>query len=194
MLVLYITFRLIKWIYNNKTLRVLSISLIALFIVAKIINNHFFKKMEFIQSEVYPHLYLIKNPVKDKALLKKAIKEMVVEKMNAEFIGNEEKYKRRYHYANKSETELNYGFSFMEYYKGWGFNPIGEAGTAHFIKNKEDPGGFSSEYLEYYRERFQIGGMRVNYCKNDTINYTAVLYYSENGYVVERDTLINQCK
>lgn len=180
-----------KWKFTNKTL---ILSLVGFYFITILINNLFFKKMAFIQSKVYPHLYLIKNPISDENLLKKAIKEMVIQKMNTEFIGNEDKYKYRYNISNKTIVKLDYEFNFMEYYEGWGSNPFGEAGTAHFIDNKEDPGGFSSEYLEYYQERFQISEMSINYCKNDTVNYTSVLHFYKNGYVVESDTIINQCK
>ncbi len=191
---LYLLFRLLKWIFTNEKRRVLALSLVGFCFITLLINNLFFKKMEFIQSKVYPHLYLIKNPISDKDSLKKIIKAMVIQKMNTEFIGNEEKYKTRYDFAEKEVIELDYGFGFYEYYKGWGSNPIGEAGTAHFIDNKEDPGGFSSEYLEYYRERYQIGGFGIHYCDNDTINYNAILSFSEKGYVVERDTILNLCE
>ena len=179
---IYLIFRLVKWIFNNKVRRTWAFYLCGCFILATIINNIFFKKMEFIQSKVYPDIYLIKNLIDDRDSLNKIIKSMVTQKMNSQFISNKE----------KSTTQLNYSISFYEYYKGWGTHPFGEAGTAHFIEHKEDPGGFSSELLEYYRE-YKIATFRLKHCKNDTISYFGNLKYYKDGTVIRTDTLINLC-
>ncbi|KFF05763.1 hypothetical protein B0A68_17840 [Flavobacterium reichenbachii] len=147
--------------------------------------------MEFIQSKVYPKLYLIKDPINNRDSLNTIIKKMVVQKMNAEFIGKENKYKEKYQYSSESpsRTDLYYSLSFYRYYKGWGTNPFGEAGTEHFIQNKEDPGGFSSELLEHYYE-YKIAEFDIAFCKNDTINYFGVLRYFQNGEEKTTDTII----
>jgi hypothetical protein len=152
-------------------------------ILGILINTLFFKKMEFIQSKVYPHLYLIKNPISDNDSLNSIIKNMVVQKMDSQLLAHKE----------KSITELNFNINFYKYYKGWGSNPFGEAGTAHFIENREDPGGFSSELLEYYQE-YQIASFSLSHCKNDTLSYYGNLKYYNDGNVIKTDTIINSCQ
>ena len=186
---LYLLFRFLKWVFTNRKRTILTLLLIGFYLIAILINNLFFKKMEFIQSKVYPHLFIIKNPISDKDSLKKVIKEMVIEKMNTEFIGNEDKHKIRFKIKEEKFVELNYEISFYEYYTG----ELLTEGTAWFINHEEDPGGFSSEYLSDYDDYF-IAGFRANYCENDTINYNGILHYSKNKFKIESDTLINLCK
>lgn len=68
---LYLIFRLLKWLYNNKTRRIWTLSLLGVFILATIINNVFLKKMEFfpLESEttysngnIYQHIVIAKPP------------------------------------------------------------------------------------------------------------------------------------
>ncbi|WP_136666930.1 hypothetical protein [Flavobacterium sp. H122] len=151
--------------------------------------------MEFIQSKVYPDLYLVKNPIYNRDSLHEAIKKMVIQKVNNEFTGNENKYKSKYEYSSSSPsgTDLYYCLSFYEYSKGWGTNPFGEAGTQHFIDHEEDPGGFSSELLEHYYE-YRIAEFDIRFCENDTINCLGILRYFQNDEEIKTDTIINQCK
>lgn len=175
----------IQWTYG----------IIGILVFIKLIELVFFTKMEFIQSKVYPKLYIVKDPIENRDSLNGIIKKMVVQKMNAEFIGKENMYKHKYQYNTESpaRTDLYYSLSFYRYYKGWGTNPFGEAGTEHFINNKEDPGGFSSELLEHYYE-YRIAEFDIEFCKNDTIKYFGVLKYFQNGQEIKTDTIINQCK
>ncbi|MFB9077982.1 hypothetical protein ACFFLS_04850 [Flavobacterium procerum] len=114
--------------------------------------------------------------------------------MNSEFIGKEEKFKSKYQYTSDSpsRTDLYYSLDFYTYFVGWGTNPFGEAGTAHFIENKEDPGGFSSEELDHYRE-YKIADFYVRFCENDTVNYIGILTYYKNDEITKTDTIINNC-
>lgn len=191
----YLLYVLIKWISKKKTRIQWTFGIIGIVILINIIDSIFFTKMEFIQSKVYPHLYLVKNQINNQDSLNTVIKNIVVQKMNAEFIGKENKYKHKYQYNSESalRTDLYYSLSFYRYYKGWGTNPFGEAGTEHFINNEEDPGGFSSELLEHYYE-YRIARFDIEFCKNDTIKYFGVLKYFQNGQEMKTDTIINQCK
>lgn len=166
-------------------------SLVAACLLAILINTVFFKKIEFVQSKVYPNLYLVKNPIKNKDSLSEIIKTMVVQKMNDQFLGNQEKFKLRN--SERSIPVLDYSIRFYEYYNGWGSNPFGEAGTAHFINNEEDPGGFSSELLANY-QTYQIASFDLKYCINDTVNYVGNLSHFTNGSVVKIDPIINLCR
>ncbi len=164
-LFLYVLFRLIKWIFKEKARINWTLALLGIIILTKIIILAFFTKMEFIQSKVYPDLYLIKNPISDRDSRNKIIQEMVIQKVNTESISS---------------------MRFYEYYKGWGSNPFGEAGTAHFIEYKEDPGGFSSELLEYY-ERYRIAKFDMNFSENNTFG---IISYYQNGNEIKTDTII----
>jgi len=157
------------------------------------INHIFFKKMEVIQSKVYPNLYLIKYPIDDEEEIKKYISQLVFHKVNSEFVGNQEAFKTKDSYAEKSIAKLNYTINIYEYYKGWGTNPFGEAGTAHFIENKEDPGGFSSEELIYYKD-YLLAKFNIKFCENDTNNYFGTISYYKNSELIKTETLINLCE
>ena len=149
-------------------------------------------EMKFIQSKVYPDLYLIKNGINDGDSLNRIIKKMVTEKIKREFIGNENKYKHKYEYTGGSRTDIDYDLDFYTYFEGWGTNPFGEAGTAHFIEKKEDPGGFSSEELDHYG-KYRIASFYIRFCEKDTVNYMGILQYYRNGENIKSDTLINTC-
>lgn len=191
----YILYVLIKWISKKRKRIQWACGIIGVLILINIIDSIFFTKMEFIQSKVYPNMYLIKNYINNRDSLNSIIKNRIVQKINTEFIGKEDKYKSKYQYTSESpsRTELYYSLSFYQYYSGWGTNPFGEAGTEHFIENKEDPGGFSSELLEHY-DKYRIAEFDIRFCKNDTINYFGVLKYFQNGEEIKTDTIINQCK
>ncbi|MDR6969626.1 hypothetical protein J2X31_003659 [Flavobacterium arsenatis] len=190
--ILFSCYKIIVWISKTKTRTYWALSLLGILIFAKIIDYAFFTNMEFIQSKVYPHLYLVKNEINDRDSLNSIIKKMAIEKMNKEFIGNEDKFKYKYEYTEGSRTDLQYSLSFYTYFEGWGTNPFGQAGTAHFIDNEEDPGGFSSEELSHYRE-YQIAELYITFCENDTLNYIATITYYQNEYDMKKDTLINKC-
>ncbi|WP_299260236.1 hypothetical protein [uncultured Aquimarina sp.] len=134
--------------------------------------------MEFIKSEVYPDLYLIKNPVKDKDYINKAIKEKVIELSVNQFKDNK-----------VSEEILSYTLRFYEYSKGdWGEN-----GTAYFIEHQEKSGGMFPELLEYY-PKYLRAKFNVYACKEDVTNYFGRLYYYNEIGVIKIDTLLNSCK
>ncbi|MEZ4778741.1 MAG: hypothetical protein R2786_05090 [Flavobacteriaceae bacterium] len=126
--------------------------------------------MHFIQSNVYSNLYLIKYPEKNQTLLQKAIKEKIIEHFQTE---------------HKMEKKLAYtgdnGIYFYEYTNGFSFDGFLEAGTAHFIENEEDPGGFVSEELNMYTQ-FQLADFYFEPCKTDS-----TLYCGEINYLKERE-------
>lgn len=175
----YLLFVFVKWLLSNKTRRIWTASLLGVFIIATIVNTIFFKKMEFIPSEVYSDLYLIKNPIRDKAVLNTIIKNKVTQNINSQLNGNEE--------------QLKTTMRFYKYFKGWGTIPFGKAGTAHFIKNEEDPGGFSSELLEYY-PKYKMATFNWMPCKGNATYYFGNLSYYENGLIIKTDTLFNSCQ
>lgn len=179
---LYQLFRLTKWVFKKKTRIKWATGLVGVMVLVTLINHLFFKKMEFIQSKVYPNLYLIKYPVKDKDSLHSFIKKMLLEKV-----------KNINDLSEGSIIELQYGLDFYEYYTGTPFFvPFGEAGTTHFIDNEEDPGGFSSELLRHY-DAYRIAEFNLKFCKNDSLNYVGIINYYQEWDIIKTDTIINQC-
>jgi len=127
--------------------------------------------MEFIQSNVYPDLYLIKNLVKDKSIVDQAIREKVMQEMT-------------YTLGEKKLITVR----FYEYNKGdWG-----ERGTAYFIDHKEKRDGMLPELLEYYPECL-LAKFSLRPCKNEERNYFGVLEFYTNGRSTKTDTLTNTC-
>lgn len=139
--------------------------------------------MELIQSKVYKDMYLIKNPINNRDSIHTLIKQFSLERMNKEFLGNENKYKD---YNNdSSKVYLSYDFDFYNYTDNW----LG-SNTAHFIENEEDDGGPTSMHFLSTIEDEKIATFGINFCENDTVNYyVAIRYYQEN----KTDTLINKC-
>lgn len=196
LLVLFLFGFIIFWIFKNPQRAKVAFVILGGFLTLLLIFNLFFvdHSMQFIQSEVYPRLYLLKNEINDQDSVNRLIKEMVVRKMNSEFVGNEEVHKYKYQYDEDSPVrrDLHYSLRFYTYFEGGGVNPFGQAGTAHFIKNKEDPGGFSSEELDHYRDYLRAS-YDVSFCDNDTVNYIGILRYYRNGDEIQKDTIINKC-
>lgn len=179
---LYQLFRLLKWIIKKEIRIKWASTLVGVIILTALINHLFFKNMEFIQSKVYPDLYLVKYPIKNKDSIFRVIENMVLQKVNDQFK------------TSVKRIEMPYRISFFEYYNGTPFFiPFGEAGTTHFIENKEDPGGFSSEELFHYNQ-YRIAEFSLDYCKNDTLNYVGTINYYKGQEVIKTDIIINQCK
>ncbi|WP_313139046.1 hypothetical protein [Myroides sp.] len=86
------------------------------------------RKVEVIRSNVMPHLFLLKNTNEDNIEETKEIVKSIIDTIP------------------KKDTLV---ISFYKYTSGFG--PF-SGGTAHFIDNREDPGGFSSEMLMDYNE------------------------------------------
>jgi len=58
--------------------------------------------------------------------------------------------------------------------------------TSYFIKNKEDPGGFSSEEISHYQEDY-IANYSVIKCNNGSIEKIYI-------YDIQEEIIINNCK
>lgn len=184
------------WLLKNPLRRKYSFTVLGIALLFLLVYNVFFvdHHLKFVQSKVYPNLYLVDNEISDRDSLNKIIKKMAIIKMNAEFIGNENKFKSHYKATDVSDsrTEMDYHIDFYTYFEGWGTDPFGQAGTAHFIENEEDPGGFSSEELSHYNE-YKIADLSIRFCENDTVNYYGVLRYYQHGMETISDTIINKC-
>lgn len=177
-------FRLIKWILKKEIRIKWASGLVGVIALAVLVNHLFFKNMEFIQSKVYPDLHLVKYPIKDKDSLHKIIEKMVLQKVSN-------------HYETSSKNTraiVPYRIRFYKYYSGTPFFiPFGEAGTTHFIENKEDPGGFSSEEISHYNT-YHIAEFNLKYCRNDSLNYVGTINYYQDWDIIKTDIIINHCK
>lgn len=186
----------IIWLLKNPVRRKYSFIILGITLLFLLMYNVFFvdHHMKFIQSKVYPNLYLVDNEISDRDSLNKIIKKMAIEKMNTEFIGKENKFKKHYKTTDalNSRTEMDYHIDFYTYFEGWGTDPFGQAGTAHFIENEEDPGGFSSEELSHYNE-YKIADLSIRFCENDTVNYYGLLRFYQQGKATISDTIVNKC-
>lgn len=173
----FLGYRLIRYMFKSKGHTMVSLSVCGLVLLIMGINTLFFKKMEFIQSMVYPDLYLVKNPVKDKKELNTAIKDYVIEQVNK---SNES--------VSTLKTASNYSLRFYQYSKSWGINLFADAGTAYFLENEEDPSGFVVEELSMY-SNYRLAEFHWNPCKNGSGQYCGELIYFEEGEVSQTEIL-----
>lgn len=169
----WLVFKISNWIIKKRQ-RIVIISIASICIIlGTLLYQQCFVKMEFIQSEVYPNLYIVKNPSEDMNTVNKAIREKVIQLTNQQVTKDIQSYP---------------AFSFYKYNTGdWGEN-----GTAYFIKHEERRDGMTAELLEYYPEYF-LAEFTMQPCKkNNTYFYGKLKYYHENK-CVKTDTLLNSC-
>lgn len=179
---IFLGYKLLRFMFKSKGHAMVSLSLCGLVLLIMGINNVFFKKMHFIQSKVYPDLYLVKNPVKDKKELNTAIKEFVIEQANK----NNGDTTR----PSALKTASNYSLRFYQYHKSWGINLFADAGTAYFLENEEDPSGFVVEELSMYAA-YRLARFQWNPCENNSDFYCGELSYYNNGEVSKTEILWN---
>lgn len=172
---LFLLYKIVSWIGKKRVRVVLVLSLVGIFLVVKTIDYFFFTKIKFIQSKVYPDLYLIKNPIKDKGILQNTIKDFVITTVK----DNEKATVSR---------KVKYPLRFYKYVKSWNPLVFGDSGTAYFIENEEDLGGMVVEDLSIYTKHKLATFMMIPDKKDTTFSYGILAYYKE-GYVVKTDTL-----
>ena len=173
----FVGYKLFRFTFKSKGHAAVTLALCGLGVLFMGVNNFFLKEMVFMQSKVYPDLYLVKNPVKDKNELNMAIKEFVFENVNAK-IGN-------------GENMLNHSLRFYQYQKSWGINLFADAGTAYFIENEEDPSGFVVEELSTYR-KYQLAQFHANPCENGHEGYCGELVFFEKGEVSKTEIMTDR--
>ncbi|WP_417800643.1 hypothetical protein [Tenacibaculum sp.] len=173
---IFLLYKILKWVVTKKVrvLGALSILLIAIISIA--IYQLFIVKMEFIQSEIYSDLYLVKKTTENKNALNKSIKNFVNQKL-----------------AETKNIDTNYSLRFYEYTKNWNLLVFGDYGTAYFIENEEDLGGFSVEDLNMYQKE-KLAILQIYSYKKDSTQHYGILEYYEKGYPVKTDTLTLQKK
>lgn len=171
-----------KWILAKKIRSIAVISLSLVVIVGFTIHNLFFTQMEFIQSKVYPNLYLVKHPIKDPDSLNRIIKNKVIEILDQNPINNQKVY-------TENTAEAPYAtLAFYTYSKNSKLSVFQDYGTAYFIENEEDLGGMIVEDLSMYQNQ-KLATYDIKPYKNETTRYYGVLTYYKDAYPVKTDTI-----
>ncbi|MFY0714948.1 hypothetical protein J1D01_14835 [Seonamhaeicola sp. NFXS20] len=177
-LLLILAFRFFKWTLKSKRRVQAALVVLVFGATGLVIHHFFFKDMRFIQSNVYPNLYLVKYPDKDYSVVQKTIQEKIKAHLKTE---------------HKTGKPLSYtgenGIYFYEY-GGMTFGFIGEAGTGYFIDHEEDFGGFVSEELGMYRD-YRLAEFYYDPCLNDSTLYCGEINYFKEGEFFKADSLKN---
>ncbi|WP_141402420.1 hypothetical protein [Sediminicola luteus] len=169
---LYLCYLLLRWFFARKV-RVQGLMLtLGLIFLGLSINHLFFKQMVFVQSQVYPDLYLVKNPVQDQTVLNAAIKQKILETVAAHGPTSTGVW--------HAETIAQYQLRFYEYTRSNAFHIFADAGTSYFLENKEDFGGFVSEELGMYTQN-RLAEFYFTSCKNNSSEYCGDLAYFKEG-------------
>lgn len=175
---LFLLFKIVRWVFHKKARIVWMLILLTGIMVSVATHRLFFVKMEFVQSKVYPNLYLIKNEIKDRDSLDKLIKEKVVEMIDNNLVDTKKRYSQNTHEAPYATL------AFYTYTKNSVFSVFQDYGTAYFIDNEEDLGGMIVEDLQMY-QNYKLATYNIRTCKNDTTHYCGVLEYYKNGYIIK---------
>lgn len=184
---IFLIYKIFKWIFAKKERIISTLPILLITIISITIHQVFFIKMEFIQSNVYPNLYLVKNEIKNRDSLNNIIKKRVVEKIDLNFIANGKKYTENTHKAPYAVL------AFYNYSKSSRLSMFQDYGTAYFIDNKEDLGGFSVEDLSMYQNE-KLATFNIRFYKNDSTQHYGVLEYYRNGNLMKTDTIVLQQK
>lgn len=188
-LLFYLAFSVIKWILKSKVRIIKSLFLVGIICISIVVNKVFFQKMEFIQSKIYPNLYLIKYPIKNRDSINKLIKSKTNEVVSKQpfYTGTTIKLIDKNTIETISENDNT--IHFYLYTNEWGFSN----GTQYFIEHKEDPGGFTTEVLTDYKVH-KMAYFELKYCKNDSAKIVGNLTYFKEGKVLKTEQIINHCK
>lgn len=173
---LFAIYMLVKWTLKDKIRIKWTISFLLVLVFGMGIKKVFFTKMEFIQSNVYSNLYIVKNPLKD------------IEERNKAIINEIKVHLKNKH---KQTKELSYSDTKSIYfyeYVGASFSFLSEAGTEYFIDHEEDLGGFVSEELGMYQE-YRIAEFYYTPCNNDSSKTCGEIGFYHEGELVKADSL-----
>lgn len=132
--------------------------------------------MEFIQSNVYSNLYIVKNPLKDNDKRNKAIVEKIKEHLKTKHQQTKE--------LSYSETKCIYFYEYV----GMFFSFLTQAGTEYFIDHEEDQLGFVTEELALYPE-YRLTDFYYEPCEPDTNMLCGELAFFHEGELIKTDTL-----
>lgn len=152
---LYVLYTLLRWILARKHRTVSALVFTVAVSLVVILYQHFFVTLEFVQSNVYPDLYLVKNTHKVKGDLDRVIEDFVREKLRD--------------HEGASQENVTHSLRFYTYTKS--YNPLvfGDSGTAYFIDHEEDLTGMVVEDLSVYIKQ-KLAAFTVVECdSNETV-------------------------
>ncbi|AZJ33499.1 hypothetical protein SAMN05444344_0703 [Tenacibaculum mesophilum] len=183
-LVLFLLYKILKWIAAKRVRIIVAAALLVIAIIGNTLNRLFFTKMEMIQSTVYPNLYLVKHPIKDRDSLNNIIKSKVIEVIGKNPIINQKIY-------SENTYEAPYAtLAFYTYSKNSKLSIFQDYGTSYFIDNQEDLGGMIVEDLSMYQTQ-KLATYNIKAYKNDITRYYGALTYFKDAYPVKTDTINN---
>nr|BFF35613.1 hypothetical protein BACT7_04750 [Tenacibaculum mesophilum] len=183
-LVLFLLYKILKWIVAKRVRIIVAAALLVIAIIGNTLNRLFFTKMEMIQSTVYPNLYLVKHPIKDRDSLNNIIKSKVIEVIGKNPIINQKIY-------SENTYEAPYAtLAFYTYNKNSKLSVFQDYGTSYFIDNQEDLGGMIVEDLSMYQTQ-KLATYNIKAYKNDITRYYGALTYFKDAYPVKTDTINN---
>ncbi len=177
--VLFFAVRLIRWILRSKVRLQVFLAFLVIGVIGGGINHFFFKNMLFIQSSVYPDLYLVEYPEKDPNILHQAIRETLKKHLSSGVAS-----------GKKLAYERENSILFYKYYKAFAFNVFQDAGTAYFLDNEEDLGGFVTEELGMYSQ-YRLAEFNYAPCKADETLLCGEISYFNEGQRVKSESLLN---
>lgn len=177
-ILIFTIFRLRKWTLKEKNRIKWAISILIILVVTFTIKKLFFTQMEFIQSNVYTNLYIVKNPLKNNEERNKAIINKIKEHLQTKHKQTKE--------LSYSETKSIYFYEYI----GISFGFISKAGTEYFIDHEEDLGGFVSEELGMYRD-YRMAEFYYASCTKDSTKTCGELDYYHEGEFVKTDSICN---
>jgi hypothetical protein len=175
---LILVFRLLKWTLKGKKRIQIALAVLVFGATGLVIHHFFFKNMRFIQSQVYPNLYLVKYPDKDYSRVERAIQEKIKEHLKTE------------HTTGKPLLYSGEKAIYFYEYGGMSFGFLGDAGTGYFIDHEEDLGGFVTEELGMY-QKYRLAEFHYNPCPNDSTVYCGEINYFNQGEFSKVDSLKN---
>lgn len=178
-ILLYLSYRLLKWVVAKKIRAKTALYTSALVVLCFAGHHLFFKKMHFLQSQVYPNLYLVKYPDKNNAIVEGAIREKIKQHLKTQH-----KTGKNLAYTNEN------GIYFYEYHKAFPLSVFQDAGTAYFLENEEDLGGFVSEELGMYI-KYRLAEFHYDPCKPDIDLLCGEINYFNEGEFKASDSLSN---
>ncbi len=150
----------------------MALALFVIGLTVQIINHFFFKNMMFIQSEVYPNLYLVKYPEKDQSILHQVIREKVIEHL-----------KKGFSTGKKLAYQKEDSILFYKYSKAFPFSVFQDEGTAYFLENEEDLGGLVTEELGMY-SKYKLAEFDYSNCKvNVTLECGKFSFFNEGNLI-----------
>lgn len=174
---LFFALRLIKWVLRSKRRTQLFGVLLAVCVLAIVIDHTLPRHMQLIQSAVYPNLYLVKYPEDNQDALKQTIRHAVTAHLRVDWPNGKK-------LAYQKENSI----FFYAYYKAFPFSVFQDEGTAYFLNSEEDLGGLVTEELGMY-ERYKLADFHYAPCAANAVRRCGELRFFNAQGLVDAESL-----